>query len=83
MPDDSDDDMAGQSDPPIREWSAARGRRLVARTGQSEDDCRRAAQKADALFRRYTSETRPYQFDIENIDRDAMSWLIISKAQSR
>eukprot|EP00973_Karenia_brevis_P083680 11610007-Karenia_brevis.AAC.1 len=39
MPGDSDDDMAGQSDPPIREWSAVRGRRLVARTGQSEDDC--------------------------------------------
>eukprot|EP00973_Karenia_brevis_P084461 11722975-Karenia_brevis.AAC.1 len=47
MSDDSDDDMAGYSDPPVREWSAVRGRRLVARPGQSEDERKRLSAKAD------------------------------------
>eukprot|EP00973_Karenia_brevis_P026940 3715382-Karenia_brevis.AAC.1 len=62
--------MAGQSDPPVREWSAIQGRRLVSRPGQSEDERKRIAAKADIVFKLYTNETRPYHLEIENIDRD-------------
>eukprot|EP00973_Karenia_brevis_P071528 9939103-Karenia_brevis.AAC.1 len=44
---------------------------------------RKTAEKADILFGLYERETRPYDLDIENIDRDAVSWLMVSKAQSR